>query len=130
MKTIDATAAQMTIARLTSSGDKFPFKFSYALSLNASKLDPIAKAYHETRTKLLEHHANKDADGKCVMKSEREYDIEDMPALIAEIEKIDAEEVEVSLHKVHIDHWPAEIDVAAMTALRPMLTDEAPAAKK
>lgn len=83
-------------------GDKrLPVKISYAIHKNAAAIEPILKAYDETRKSLIEQYAEKGEDGKPIIEDNK-VTIGEPEAFNADMAELLDEETEVEIHKVSI----------------------------
>lgn len=85
---------------------------AYRISKIAKVADEEIKNYNEQRMKLCEKYANKDDEGKAVVK-DGNYDIseENMMKFIEELEKLREETVEIPCKKVTLE----DIDCAGLS---------------
>lgn len=124
MKTIEAVS--LFKALLAVSNRKAPSKFSYAAGLMISRLQPIDAAYEKTRGELLEQYGEKDEKGQLKLdKATNTHPLTDADAFRAAIEQLQDEPVDVTVHKVALEHFPTEIEPGLMVALMPMVAEEA-----
>lgn len=97
-------------------GDRhLPVKIAFAIHKNARTIEPAFKAYGETRKKLIEQYAKKDAEGKPIVEDDN-YIIEDAEQFNVDMNELLTEETEVEVHKVHYDEF-AKLDDPKYDAL-------------
>ena len=99
MKLIEAMNTLNLLQSL--SGKAYPVKLSYAIALNISRLSDAVGPAEKQRIQLIEKYADKDEDGKAVIK-DGSYQIpdENVEEMRAEVEQLLSEDVETKLHKV------------------------------
>lgn len=126
MKAVEALNTLAALNAIAAAKTAVPVKFAYASSINRKRLAEVAEAFEEARKGLLEKFGEKDAEGKLVEK-DGQVTITDVPAFHAGYAELAEGETEVTLHKVALDAFPAEIESVHMDWLMPMLAEDAPA---
>lgn len=88
-------------ANLSALGNKkLPVKISYTIARDIAKLRTEMEVFEKERIKLCEQMAKKDKDGNPIKITENgseRYDVEDMPALVAAVDELRSQDVEVDL---------------------------------
>ena len=80
-------------------GKSLPIKVGYAIARNLKTMEGVAAAYEEERMKVLDKYAEKDSEGKYIVKCNA-YVISDLENYNHEMEELLEIENEISLHTV------------------------------
>lgn len=102
----DAKTMWEGLAELKKQKKKFPIKVKFAITQNVDALEKEASSLEIQRIELCEMYANKDKDGKPIIKDEA-YDIPEgaKEELNKEYSDLKAEEVEVDIRMVPIEEF-------------------------
>ena len=110
------------IAMMRNSGQPIPVKFAWALGINAKRIIPLAQVAEELRQQLIAKYSQKDERGEPVI-IDGNFQMADAAAFAREMAPQVAEEVEIDLHMVDIDHLPASIELGVLELLAPMIRE-------
>lgn len=107
MKLLEIINSQSTLAELNNCKGLSSVT-AYRIAKNIKVIDEELKVYNDQRVKLLEELANKDEEGKPIIKEEngmKEYDLskENKVKLQEEIDKLLDEEVNIDIKKVSLE---------------------------
>lgn len=80
-------------------GKHWPVKLAFAISVNSEAVAAPLKAFDESRKKLAEEYAEKDADGKAVIE-DNQYKIKDPVAFSEAYNELEEMEAEVNITTV------------------------------
>lgn len=118
MKNNEIVAAYNSIMAVMEKKEKYPVKFSYALTRNLKILEGWVKTFEEERKKLLEQYAEKNEESKEVKIAAEHQDVweRDMKELL-EIE------VEIKPHTLSVDDLPENIEPAVLYSLDFMIEE-------
>ena len=78
---------------------KLPIKIGYAVHRNILSLAEAAEAYNVAREKIIEEHAEKDREGKPVVK-DNSYVFKDTQRFNKDLEELLSIDTEVNLHTI------------------------------
>lgn len=84
---------------LNLSGKKLPVSLSFAMATNLDRLMEWQERIEKQRIELCERHAEKDNNGKPIIKDNK-YQIVDMAALNHDVEELMAQECDIEIRKV------------------------------
>lgn len=87
---------------------------AYRILKNIKAVNAEIKAYDETRTKVCEEYANKNDEGKAIIKDNK-YDIssDNLIKVNEELDKLINEEVDIDIKKIKLE----DIDKVGLSAL-------------
>lgn len=119
-----------TLQYINQNSTKMPVKFSYALAINAKRIEPYMSAIESSRKVIVERHCKQDDDGKPLTESNNYViDPEKKNALDDEMAVFNALTNDaLQLHKVSIDSMPETLEPQVVYGLLPMIIDEDDAA--
>ncbi len=112
MKNSEITAAYINLTQILNKGEKWPVKFSYALTRNMKALEPLHKDFEAERDKLLDQYNVKNKNDEPAYKTTNkiEIELEHQIAWQKEFQELLDIEVEFSPHQIVFDELPAEIE--------------------
>lgn len=125
MKNSEITAAVINLNAIIAKKEKYPVKFSYALTKNLKDLEPLSKAYEEERNKLLDQYNVKDKDGDPAYLKAGKIEIaeEYQDAWEKEMQELLDIEVEFSPHKISMNDLPEQIEPDILYVLSFMIQE-------
>lgn len=125
MKNSEIIAAHSNLVEIINKGEKYPVKFSYALTRNFRKLEPLIKTFEEEQNKLLDQYNVKNKAGEPAYKESDKIEIAeehkaDWEKEIAELLNID---VDLELYTIPVGDLPDSIEPVILYALDFMITE-------
>lgn len=102
MNNNEIVATHMALIGIISRKEKYPVKFSFALSKNARAVEKLNKDFEESRNKLLDEYNVKNKAGEPAYKETNQIDIapEYKEAWENEVRELLEIEVEANIHMV------------------------------
>lgn len=128
MKLLDILNSQSTLAELNNCKGLSSVT-AYRIAKNIKLVNEELKVYNDQRIKLLENLANKDKDGKPIIKAEngtQEYDLtdENKLKLQEEVNKLLEEEINMDIKKVSLEQLDgAGLSPAQLSTIEYMLEE-------
>lgn len=118
MKNSEIVAAYNSIMAIMEGNEKYPVKFSYALTRNLKMLEGLVKTFEEERKKLLNLYAEKGGESKefkiaAEHQENWEKDLKDLLEI----------EVEFNPHMLSVDDLPENIEPAVFYSLDFMIKE-------
>lgn len=125
MKNGEIVAAFQNLNEIIQKKEKYPVKFSYALTRNAKKLEDFMKSFEEERDRLLDQYNIKDRDGNPDYKTSKKINIAEAyeEAWKKEMGELLEIEVEFEPHKIELSDFPDSIEPAVLIALEFMIKE-------
>lgn len=125
MKNSEIIAAHRNLSELIGKEEKYPVKFSYAITRNFKLLEPLAKDYQEELNKLLDQYNVKNDSGEPAYKDSGEIKIaveyeELWEVSLRELLEID---VEFTPHTIPVEHLPGTIEPGVLYCLDFMINE-------
>lgn len=128
MKLLEIINSQSTLAELNNCKGLSSVT-AYRIAKNIKLVNEELKVYNDQRIKLLENLANKDEDGKPIIKAEngtQEYDLtdENKLKLQEEVNKLLEEEINMDIKKVSLEQLDgAGLSPAQLSTIEYMLEE-------
>lgn len=128
MKLLDILNSQSTLAELNNCKGLSSVT-AYRIAKNIKLVNEELKVYNDQRIKLLENLANKDEDGKPIIKEDdgmQEYDLsrENKTKLQEEVNKLLEEEINMDIKKVSLEQLDgAGLSPAQLSTIEYMLEE-------
>ncbi len=128
MKLLDILNSQSTLAELNNCKGLSSVT-AYRIAKNIKLVNEELKVYNDQRIKLLENLANKDEDGKPIIKEDdgmQEYDLsrENKIKLQEEVNKLLEEEINMDIKKVSLEQLDrAGLSPAQLSTIEYMLEE-------
>ena len=125
MKNSKIAATFINLNEIMNKEEKYPVKFSYALSKNLIAIEPLNKAYTEARDHLLDRYNRKDDDGKPAYKITGKIEIAEEYQAVwqKEFQELLDIEVECTPHMISVEDLPEGIEPAILYALDFMIKE-------
>lgn len=125
MKNSEIVAAHSNLAKIINKGEKYPVKFSYALTRNFKKLSSFMKTFEEERNKLLDEYNVKDDAGEPAYQKTGKIEIakeyeENWNRDIAELLEV---ETDFEPYTIPMEHFPDSIEPGMLYALDFMIAE-------
>lgn len=118
MKNSEIVAAYNSIMAIMEGNEKYPVKFSYALTRNLKMLEGLVKIFEEERKKLLEQCAEKNEESKEV-----KIAAEHQGAWERDMKELLEIEVEIKPHMLPVEELPENIEPAVLYSLDFMIKE-------
>lgn len=119
MKNSELVAAYKNLTALVERNEKYPVRFSYAVTRNLKALEPLINDYHNELNKLFEAYGEKDGAGE--IKKDKDGGVriagEHQEAWERDIRELLEIDVEVTPHMVCIDALPENIEPGVLIVL-------------
>ena len=125
MKNSEIVAAYENLAVVMGKKEKYPVKFSYAMTRNFKALESLMKDFETERNKLLDQYNVKGEDGSPEYKSTGKIEIakEHETEWIKEMSELLEIDVEFNPHAVSVDCLPEDIEPGILYGLDFMIKE-------
>lgn len=118
MKNNELVAAYNSIMAIMEGNEKYPVKFSYALTRNLKMLEGLVKTFEEERKKLLGQYAEKGGEPKEIKIAAEHQD-----AWERDLKDLLEIEVEFKPHTLCVEELPENIEPAVLYSLDFMIKE-------
>jgi hypothetical protein len=103
---IDSYSALMLLGQNPSLGKP---RLSFAIAKAIAKVEEAMKLYEKCQHQLLEHHAERDADGKMIFEGKDQIRLQSGEAYVKDIAELRAQETDdLGLTQINVDDFPAD----------------------
>lgn len=125
MKNKEIVASYENLVAVMGKQEKYPVKFSYAVTKNFKVLESLMKTFEEERNKLLDQYNVKNEDGEPDYKKTGKIKIakgyeEDWTREMSELLEID---VEFKPHTIAVENLPEDIEPGVLYGLDFMILE-------
>ena len=119
MKNSKIVTAYNNLAAVMEKQEKYPVKFSYAVTRNIKTLEGLVKTFDEERNRLLEQHNVKDESGEPAYRKTGKIEImkEHEQEWIKEMNELLEIDVDFKPHMITVDDLPENIEPGILYGL-------------
>lgn len=125
MKNSEIIAAHSNLVEIINKGEKYPVKFSYALTRNFRKLESLMKTFEDERNKLLDQYNVKNEAGEPAYKETGKIDIaeECKAGWTKDMAELLDIEVDFEPYTIQVENFPDSIEPGMLYALDFMIAE-------
>lgn len=125
MKNSEIVAAYENLAAVMGKQEKYPVKFSYAVTRNFKALESLMKTFEEERNKLLDRYNVKNEAGEPAYKETGKIEIakEHESNWTKEMSELLEIEVEFKPHMIEVENLPEDIEPGILYGLDFMIKE-------